>query len=498
MALDAPFGQHNFIGKHAGEAAALTWIQSQNWDSNKNGTGTPENGMTFYDTSANAYKAYVNGSWVDAGGTGFHDHDHSASGVEGGQLNHATAFSAYGSDDHTEYILAAGTRDFSDVVKGVTPTDDAHLATKGYVDALAQGLEWQDSVKDKDLVTAPSPTIGDRYIVAGTGGDWSGGAVNDIAICIAEGDDPADWEFTTPNEGFACWVDDEDTSYVFTSSWVKMASIYNHNDTANKQGGTTDEYYHLTAAEHTDLTDGNDCSEHKHDQLYYTETEIDALFHTTTGHDHDGSNSKKVTYSDLASIPSTFAPSAHKASHQNGGSDEISVAGLSGVLADDQNAVPEDGIDTSAIHDDTSGEIHAVDDVAPATADEILIEDATDTYAKKRCQLGDIAALGDPKGHHTSHENGGSDEISVAGLSGELADNQPAKAHLLGSSTHTADTLANLNSKISDGNLSKFSSGANTPEGSVTGNVGDKYLDTTNFITYMKMSGTGNTGWYVA
>lgn len=32
-------------------------------------------------------------------------------------------------------------------------------------------------------------------------------------------------------------------------------------------------------------------------------------------------------------------PGAHAASHQNGGSDEISVAGLSGLLADDQNPV---------------------------------------------------------------------------------------------------------------------------------------------------------------
>lgn len=61
----------------------------------------------------------------------------------------------------------------------------------------------------------------------------------------------------------------------------------------------------------------------------------------------------------------------HAARHQNGGADEISVAGLSGELADDQP----------------------------------------------------------PKAHKTDHQNGGADEISVAGLSGELADDQPPKAH---------------------------------------------------------------------
>ncbi len=39
--------------------------------------------------------------------------------------------------------------------------------------------------------------------------------------------------------------------------------------------------------------------------------------------------------------------------------------------------------------------------------------------------------------HSARHENGGADEISVAGLSGELADNQPPKTH---AATHTNGT----------------------------------------------------------
>lgn len=75
--------------------------------------------------------------------------------------------------------FAGGT--FTGVVTGTTPVSASDLATKGYVDTVAQGLDWQDSVLDKDLTTAPgSPSTGDRYIMAGTGGGWSGGAVNDI------------------------------------------------------------------------------------------------------------------------------------------------------------------------------------------------------------------------------------------------------------------------------------------------------------------------------
>jgi len=38
------------------------------------------------------------------------------------------------------------------------------------------------------------------------------------------------------------------------------------------------------------------------------------------------------------------APTAHKTSHQNGGSDEVSVAGLSGLLADDQHIIDAEAL----------------------------------------------------------------------------------------------------------------------------------------------------------
>lgn len=41
----------------------------------------------------------------------------------------------------------------------------------------------------------------------------------------------------------------------------------------------------------------------------------------------------------------------------------------------------------------------------------------------------DSIVKGENSAHNTRHENGGDDEISVAGLSGELADNQPPKDH---------------------------------------------------------------------
>ncbi len=56
-----------------------------------------------------------------------------------------------------------------------------------------------------DLVTAPgSTTVGDIYILAGIGGTWSGGAIDDLAEALdATG---TLWNFVTPAEGFVAWV----------------------------------------------------------------------------------------------------------------------------------------------------------------------------------------------------------------------------------------------------------------------------------------------------
>jgi len=511
MAFDAPFGQHNYLGKHAGEAAALTWIRAQKWDTSKDGLGSPENGMTFYDTSANSYKAYVNGSWVDAGGTGFHDHDHSASGTEGGQLDHATAFSAYGTDDHTEYILATGSRDFSGVVNGVTPTADAHLATKGYVDALVDGLKWLPPVLgiqvDATLDPGASPAEGDSYILTNVSalhanfGTITGVGDNDV-VTYRTSAFVITYDASVEGEGAAAYNEADNKRYTYNgTAWVLFSDLVNHNDLANIQGGTTDEYYHLTSANYTTLRGGSSdaSSLHNHGSLYYTETEIDAMFNASTGHDHDGTDSKKVDYANLLNIPSTFAPSAHASSHNAGGGDAM-----------------------------------AIDAVAGTGSLRTLGTSATSACAGNDSRLSDART---PTSHASSHENGGGDEISVLGLSGLLADAQTPAAHVIdpGSGPHTGSLLeanvtfngsghdhsgttngsvidhvnlsnkgtnthAQIDTHISDVSIhTETYNGAGTPNGVVTAaNIGDRYLDTTNMILYVKSTAGGNTGWVVA
>lgn len=188
-----------------------------------------------------------------------------------------------GDDDHTIYSLVDGTRAFTGTVGGITPTASNHLTTKQYVDAVAQGVDWQDSVLSLSGCTPPvSPSVGDRYIVCSSSGtgDWSGLEDNVVEY------DGATWSGTEPNEGFAAWVEDEDALYIYndvypTGEWVKFGSTVTHNNLSGIQGGTTDEYYHLTSAQFTGLTDdggvANASDQHIHDDRYYTETEVDTI-----------------------------------------------------------------------------------------------------------------------------------------------------------------------------------------------------------------------------
>lgn len=61
------------------------------------------------------------------------------------------------------------------------------------------------------------------------------------------------------------------------------------------------------------------------------------------------------------------------------------------------------------------------------------------TKASVRARLDDVDSRIDD--HSSRHENGGADEISVAGLSGELADNQPPKAHKSSHASGGSDAL---------------------------------------------------------
>jgi hypothetical protein len=90
----------------------------------------------------------------------------------------------------------------------------------------------QIGVDDRDLTQAPaSPVEGDRHIMAGTGGAWSGGTLSDGTTAVAAGDvahfrDGA-WVFYRPRPGWQAWVADEGEVVLFdggqsSSGWVRL------------------------------------------------------------------------------------------------------------------------------------------------------------------------------------------------------------------------------------------------------------------------------------
>ncbi len=86
------------------------------------------------------------------------------------------------------------------------------------------GLMQQLSVIDRDLTAPPgSESDGDTYIPASTAsGDWLGEEGN-IAIYVAE--DLA-WTFLTPNEGWLCYIEDEDVLAGYNGSiWTKGVEL---------------------------------------------------------------------------------------------------------------------------------------------------------------------------------------------------------------------------------------------------------------------------------
>ncbi|GAH34924.1 unnamed protein product, partial [marine sediment metagenome] len=101
-----------------------------------------------------------------------------------------------------------------------TPTAGSEPATKEFVESLVQGLDWQESVLGELAEPPVSPVPSDRYLVIATAtGDWAEHE-NDIA----EWDGSA-WVFTTPNTGFAVWIEDVGSQKVYNgTNWVWSSS----------------------------------------------------------------------------------------------------------------------------------------------------------------------------------------------------------------------------------------------------------------------------------
>jgi hypothetical protein len=199
------------------------------------GNQTPvDAGWTAIGATNDEYVEYTGSSWVDytpqAGQicysndlTDFYIYD----GSDWIKLSGSISSLTYTSDSRNP-----NTSDNSYTVPTLwidTSSDTGYLLT----DVTASIATWiklsnnqlgdaQDSVKSIATSTAPPPTEvnGDRYILDSSGAPnaaWDGALQGDIVEY-----DGATWVAFTPTEGTFCEVEDEDTVYIFITSWVKL------------------------------------------------------------------------------------------------------------------------------------------------------------------------------------------------------------------------------------------------------------------------------------
>lgn len=175
-----------------------------------------------------------------------------------------------------------------------------------------------------------------------------------------------------------------------------------------------------------------------------------------------------ITQPNLADLIDTIAEAAEAHSHVSTGGDGSGTGDASFVVnlqsgtAAAKPATPAVGdvyleTDTSKLYvcfvAEAWTEIVNATGKAPDSASYVTISAEGDLSNETLHSAISGASLHDPKAHAASHQNAGADEISVAGLSGELADDQPPKAHDLAGAKHNAATLAELNNKVSDATL---------------------------------------------
>ena len=150
-------------------------------------------------------------------------------------------------------------------------------------------------------------------------------------------------------------------------------------------------------------------------------TDAESLPDVVRPDDYAASTNERVWL--LRAVPSALP--LHASTHEDGGTDEISVAGLSGLLADGQTALAH-----ASTHQNGGS-----DEISVAGLSGLLADGQT------------------PLTHASTHQNGGADEISVTGLSGLLADGQTPLAHASTHQNNGADeiSVAGLSGLLADG-----------------------------------------------
>ena len=243
--------------------------------------------------------------------------------------------------------LTDGSKAFTAPVAGVDPVDPQDLTTKAWVQRIYGVVPtWLPPVLGVGPTTPPPlPEDGDRWIVpVGATGSWLG-QDNQIATWEA-----TLWTFSpAPEGGTTVSIGDGIQRFYLGGAWQTAGQATDHNTLQNLQGGITAERFHLTAAQHTVL-DGSKPSRHAVmapdgggplavRAIEAADIQLGLLAPARGGLGVDASAATgfsrwntgvlqfvpQINWSDIApgTIPAGFTPSAHAASHQPGGTDQL-------------------------------------------------------------------------------------------------------------------------------------------------------------------------------
>ncbi len=163
-----------------------------------------------------------------------------------------------------------------------TPSSSTDATTVAYVDALLDGLKWKEQVvvattgaitlENEQTIDGIGIVAGDRVLVWQQNGDGDPHLGNGIYVCVDAGAWTRATDANTGTElvNAVCTVEKGATydnySFIMITNgpitpdttaiqWTVKGSETGHNDMSSIQGGNgSTEYYHLTSADHTELT----------------------------------------------------------------------------------------------------------------------------------------------------------------------------------------------------------------------------------------------------